>query len=208
MKLSKFTPLVLVGALALSWQLSRFPISPAPPTATATPVVVRGDLPDTSLYHLAGAWQDQRGNSMQLSSLRGRPQVMALIYGGCKGACPRIIEEIKTVEQGVADKDCGFVLVTMDPEVDSPESLSRLAAELGLGERWRLLRGTPDQVRELAAVLNVKYRKISATDYAHSNTITVLDADGTVLHQKEELGGGTESSIKALKSALPDECCR
>lgn len=193
----------------MSWQLSRPPLSPpSSPLASATPVVVHGALPDTSLYNLAGRWQDQQGDWLELASLRGRPQVMALIYGGCKGACPRIIEEIKVVERGIGDKDCGFVLVTMNPEVDSPERLSKLATELGLGSRWRLLHGTPDQVRELAAVLNVKYRKISSTDFAHSNTISVLDVEGNVIHQKENLGSDVEESLKALRSALPDDCCQ
>jgi protein SCO1/2 len=87
--------------------------------------------------------------------------------------------------------------------------LKALSQEYGLGPDWRLLRGSQDQVRELAAVLGVKYRKVSETDFAHSNTITILDADGTVSHQKQELGTGVEDSAKAVNNLLaePSPCC-
>ena len=38
--------------------------------------------------------------------------------------------------------------------------------ELG-GESWTLLHGHPDDVRELAAVLGVKYKKVGERDVAH-----------------------------------------
>lgn len=183
--------------------------SPAAPASAATPA----ELPDASVYHLEGAWQDQTGQDVQLASLRGRPQVMAMIYGGCKGACPRIINDIKTIEADVKKshpEGVGYLLVTMDPEVDSTERLQALSQQYELGPSWRLLRGTPDQVRELAAVLGVKYRKISPTDYAHSNTISVLDAAGLIVFQKEELGSGLEDSAQAVSEALAapaSPCC-
>ena len=176
--------------------------------ASATPA----GLPETSIYHLEGEWEDQDGQTTTLAELQGRPQVIALIYGRCEGACPRIIADIKSVEAAVAKahpQGIGYLLVTMDPEVDNQERLSALAKEYDLGDAWRLLRGTPDQVRELAAVLGVKYRKVSETDFAHSNTITVLDARGTVVHQKQELGTGVEDSAKAVNTLLaePSPCC-
>jgi hypothetical protein len=61
----------------------------------------------------------------------------------------------------------------------------------------------------LAAVLGVKYRKVSQTEFAHSNTVSVLDANGTVVFQQEELGVGVEASSKAVQDLLatPSPCC-
>lgn len=208
--------LLMLGVLglALGCQSSEPPLEkvlePLAVSAQPSPMT-KAPLPDNSVYHLQGNWQDQNGGEFSLLSLRGRPQVLALIYGGCQGACPRIIEEIRQVESTVAHQhpgQAGFVLVTMDPEVDSPERLQALAKEYSLGPQWTLLRGSPGQVRELAALLGVKYRKISETDYAHSNTISVLSTSGVVLHQKADLGG-VDSSAKALEKALSnkDACC-
>lgn len=178
-------------------------------TGAPTPSTVATALPETSLYLLEGEWQDQDGQSCTLRSLRGRPQVVAMIYGGCQGACPRIIGDLKAVEQQVQNAgNVGFLLVTMDPEVDSPERLKALGQEFELGPQWRLLRGTPEQVSELAAVLGVKYRKISDKDYAHSNTITVLDGMGNIAHQKEALGENVNDSAQAVQQILESgDCC-
>lgn len=168
-------------------------------------------LPGSSIYYLESRWFDQNGEELQLRTLRGKAQVIAMIYGRCEGACPRIIEELRQVERLLSEKsseEAGFVLVTMDPEVDSPERLRALAKEYDLGPRWRLLRGDQEETRELAAALGVKYKKISETDYAHSNTITVLSSAGIVLHQKQDLGGA-EKSAQALEQAVAnkDICC-
>lgn len=169
-------------------------------------------LPGDSIYNLESRWTDQSGQELQLASLRGKPQVIAMIYGRCKGACPRIIEELRQVEKATVDKSpegSGFVLVTMDPEIDTSERLQALADEYGLSHRWRIIRGSSEQTRELAAALGVKYRKISDTDFAHSNTITVLSSAGIVVHQKQDLGG-TETSVRALEEAMAhkDACCK
>lgn len=193
--------LVLMTALLLAG-CSAAPEAPPAPAAPA------GPLPETSIYNLPGSWQDQNGQEVTLEQLRGKVQLMALIYASCKGACPRIIADMKLLE-GLVPAEVEFVLVSIDPEVDTPERLRQLAAETELDERWRLLRGTPDQVLELAALLGVKYRKVSDTDYAHSNIITVLDEDGVVLHQQEGLGVDPAQSVKAASDALSSEpaCC-
>ena len=197
--------------LVLIWSISLLGCQGSPPVGrplAQTPM----PLPSESIYYLESQWSDQNGQELQLRSLKGKAQVIAMIYGRCEGACPRIIEELRQVEKLLAEKsseEAGFVLVTMDPEVDSSEQLRALAKEYGLGPRWRLLRGSSEQTRELAAALGVKYKKISETDFAHSNTITVLSSAGIVVHQKQDLGG-VEKSAHALEEAIlnKDMCCQ
>jgi protein SCO1/2 len=170
--------------------------------------------PVGSIYRLAGQWQDQHGQQLELSSLRGQPQVVAMIYGGCQQACPLIIEEMASIEREVRrshPEGVGYLLVTMDPKVDSPERLQALALKYRLNSSWKLLRATPEQVRELASVLGVQYRKISPTDYDHSNTISVLDPAGLVVFQKLKLGSGLAESARAVSQALAAPlrpCCQ
>jgi protein SCO1/2 len=185
-------------------------ISQQLPVAAASKAAA-GALPEMSIYHLGGTWQDQDGRELTLESLRGRPQVVALIYTRCKGACPRIVSELKALSAelagvGVDPAQVGFLLVSMDPEVDSPEKLKELAVKNGLGPEWRLLRGNPEQVRELASLLSVTYRKVNETDFAHSNTISVVDANGVLHHQKEQLGR-VEDSRKAVQGLVGDSAC-
>ncbi len=196
--------------LVLAWSITLLGCQRSSPTGSPS-AHSEMPLPGESIYNLESRWLDQSGREFQLRSLRGKAQVVAMIYGGCQGACPRIIEELRQVEKLISEKsseEAGFVLVTMDPEVDSSERLSALARQYELGPRWRLLRGSQEETRELAAALGVKYKKISDTDFAHSNTITVLSSSGTVAHQKQDLGG-VEKSVRALEEAVAtkDLCC-
>ena len=52
-----------------------------------------------------------------------------------------------------------------------------------MASNWTLLRGAPNDVLELAALLGVKFKKDLGGQFAHSNIITVLDANGEVVLQ-------------------------
>ena len=95
-------------------------------------------------------------------------------------------------------RDVGFVLVSLDPARDDPARLAMFATERGLdASRWTLLDGSDDSVRELATVLGVRYRRLSADELAHSNALTLLDTDGAVAYQHAGLDAAEEIT-KAL----------
>lgn len=162
-------------------------------------------LPENSLYHLDSSWRDQNGVVLKLPELRGQIRVVALIYTHCKSVCPAILEQMKTTETRLSRSErsrVGFVLVTLDPEGDSSEQLHQFASERELGDRWRLLRGSSADVRELAAVLDFKYRKNSNQEFSHSAMITVLDAEGAIAQQQVGLQDGTTTRLAALRRLL------
>jgi protein SCO1/2 len=135
-----------------------------------------------SVYELASTWRDQRGRERTLSSLRGRPQLVAMVYTHCSTTCPITVDQMKRIEH--ESDDVGLVLVSLDPSHDSPHRLAEYARERGLdAERWTILTGEAGDVRELAATLGVRYRRISPEEFAHSNTVTLLDASGTPVYQ-------------------------
>lgn len=164
--------------------------------AAATPT-------EQSLYQVESDWQTQTGKSIKLASLSGKPLVLAMVYASCKNACPRIIADMKQIQAEGEKKHPGaarFVLVSIDPEVDTPERLAELARKSQLNDQWLLLRGDADEVMELAALLGVKYRKISEQDYAHTNLITVLDKQGEIVHRQQGLGVDPSETVKALNT--------
>ncbi len=162
-------------------------------------------LTETSLYNLSGQWSDQNAKQMGLAQLGGKVQVLAMIYTHCQATCPAIIEAMRKTEAKLSateSKAVGFVLVSIDPDVDTAEKLKSFGNERKLGPSWCLLRGEADDVRELAATLNFKYRKTSKKDYAHSAMITVLDRHGDVVHQQLGLTGGADERLAAIRKAL------
>ena len=152
-----------------------------------------------SVYDLPSTWRDQRGTARTLASLGGRPQVVAMIYTHCSTTCPLVFGQLERI---AAETDAGIVLVSLDPARDTPGRLAAYATEHGLdATRWTLLGGTDDNVRELAATLGIRYQRVSPTELAHSNAITLLDAAGAVRHTQPTLAG-TDETIRIAR-ALP-----
>jgi protein SCO1/2 len=137
---------------------------------------------DYSIYELGSAWRDQTGHTRTLDSFRGRPQLVAMVYTHCSTSCPITIDQMKRIAQAVPE--LGLVLVSLDPQRDSTVQLAEYAHTRGLDpSRWTLLTGRSDDVRELAALLGIRYRRLSPEELAHSNTLTLLDASGAPVHQ-------------------------
>ena len=65
-------------------------------------------------------------------------------------------------------------------------------------ENWTLLRGAADDVRELAALLGINYAPDARGRFAHSNVITVLNAEGEVAFQQPGLNTDSTPLIDAV----------
>lgn len=162
---------------------------------------------EMSIYNLESAWQDQQSQQLKLENFKGEVVLLALVYSSCKAACPMILEDMRKIGKEVDSKHLGklrYVLVSIDPEVDTPERLKAFSEEAKLGPSWSFLHGDGDDVLELAALLGVKYTKTSETDFAHSNLITVLNSKGEIVHQQEGLGVEPAATVRAIETLLTD----
>lgn len=146
----------------------------------------------SSLYVLDSRWEDQGVKTLTLGELRGRPVVLAMFYASCTVACPIIAENVRRIERAAEaarlDPPPRYVLVTFDPEHDSPAVLRRYTESHGLDPaRWSLLRGGAEDTRELAVLLGVRYKRNADDSFSHSNLITLLNGAGEVVHRHEGL---------------------
>jgi protein SCO1/2 len=155
------------------------------------------DRSEFSLYDLDMTWRDATGAERTLAAQRGRPQVIALIYTNCTSICPMTVAAMQEVEAR-AGVDAAFVLVSLDPDRDSPARLAEFALQRRLSPRWTLLSGQEKDVRALAALLGVKYRKVSPTEIVHNSTLTILDADGHITAQYSEVDA-VERAVRQLR---------
>jgi len=98
----------------------------AGPTATPLPGTVLDPPKDVADFTLT----DQRGESFNLSDLRGKAVLLFFGYTNCPDVCPTTLSEFKRVKQELGDDadKVAFVFVSVDGERDSPE---RLAAYVG-----------------------------------------------------------------------------
>ena len=161
-----------------------------------------GPLPDTSIYQLGSRWKTQAGADAVLADFRGEPVLVTMFFGSCKTACPTLIADMKRVEKALGDNpDVKFVLITFDPERDTPEALKGLEEKFELDpERWTFLHGNPMDIREVAAVLGVQYREVSDGQFTHTNRMSVLDRNGKVVAKVDGLKQPVDALVAQLKS--------
>jgi protein SCO1/2 len=173
----------------------------ARPSCCASPLVAAQPLTDKSLYQLDSTWFDDNGHALKLASLRGRPQVVCMFFANCQSACPVMVHKMKQIEQALPENlrtNVGFLLVSFDPERDTPAVLHdyRVRNDLAIG-RWSLLRGAADDVLELAALLGVKFKKENG-QFMHSNMLTVLNCEGEIAFQEIGLSLSPERVVEGL----------
>lgn len=154
-----------------------------------------------SLYQLDVTFTDDTGKTVALGDLRGRPVVLDMFFASCGYACPLTVTDMLAIQDRLPAEQRAqavFVLVSFDIARDTTEVLAKYRTQRGLDGRWVLLRGTDDSVRELAALLGVKYKQEADGMFAHSNIVTILNRDGEIVHQRMGLKGGLDEAVAAL----------
>ena len=159
-----------------------------------------------SIYNLPSFWTDQDANEIQLKDLEGDVLVMVMIYTSCQAACPRLVADMRNINEKLPSSTKGkvkMIFVSIDPETDTPERLKAFAKENFMDdEPWLFLRSTEENTREFAAVLAVNYKQITPIDFSHSNIISVFNAGGELVFQQEGLGVNSDNTINAIQEAV------
>ncbi len=207
--MTRALPLLCLCALACD----RKAPPPRPMAATVAPrhaVLGPGDtVPGASIYALDVALTDQGGKAIKLDVFRGHPVILSMFYASCPHACPLLISNVQTLEAslppGVREKT-RVLLVSFDPARDTTAALEQVLTTRKLDrDRWTLATAPDDQVREIAAVLGIKYRETPIDgdgglrrEYNHSSVITLLDAQGRIDLRADGLADGTAPLGKRL----------
>jgi len=196
----------LLFAAALACVTSTYAVD-VPEQSTPKPPCCRVGLPlgkysEMSLYKLNAIWTSDVGREVKLDVLRGHPQVLALFFSNCEHSCPLIVEDMKNIEIALPSEVrsmVDFLLVSIDPERDTPEVLRAYRAKHQLGtEHWTLLRGNADSVKQLAEMVGFQYYPGSERQYAHSLVITILDSNGEIVFQQAGVGALPNGAVDTL----------
>lgn len=165
--------------------------------------------PRKSLYQLDVPLTDQDGHK---SSWRDAPppqfnaRIVSMFYSNCDMVCPMLFESIRVLESGLpkgAATHLQVSLVTLDPERDDVAALKKaLANRGGDAQRWKLYRTELRDVRKIAGLLGVQYRKLSSGEFNHSTPIILLDKQGVEVARTEQIAKADPVFAKAVKQAL------
>lgn len=161
-----------------------------------------------SIYQLESVWTTATEQPLRLGQLQGKAQVLAMVYTTCEAACPIIVSRMQRMQAALPPElrpHVGFVLVSFDPERDTPRILSAYSAKMHLDPMsWVLLTGHPDDVLELAMLLGIRYKRDQSGGFIHSNVITVLNKAGEIVHRQEGLQQDMASTLEVIRRAVQD----
>jgi protein SCO1 len=163
-------------------------------------------LPARSLFQLDAVWTNDAGRELTLRDFRGETLVVTMIFTHCAYACPMLVQDLRKIREQLPPAirpRVRFVLVTFDTERDSVAVLRTYREAQALDDRWTLLRGSTADTQTLAMLLGIQFRREANGQFGHSNVITVLSADGEVVHQRTGLRGGLEGAAEAIVRVTP-----
>ncbi|MBK6832789.1 MAG: SCO family protein [Bacteroidetes bacterium] len=172
---------------------------------TSANVAISNEISDESLFNITSDWKTQDNKSIKIQSFQGKIIIAAMVFTHCEGACPRIVADIQRIEKSFTPdelKNIQFLLISMDPERDTPERCTEFAKEYKLNPNWTLISSNDDATIEMANVLNVKVKKLSGGGFDHSNTIHIIDQQGLISFQQNGLEQEPEGSIESVRNLL------
>lgn len=185
----KFSALVIVAVAvaAGAWFASRVFQEPVLPQF-ATVLPERRPLPEFSLT-------DHDNRPFDATRLRGRTSLLFFGFTHCPDICPATLSQLAAARRQLAAAGDGadlpqIVLVTVDPERDTPEVLESYVEYFGEGITG--VTGAVEEIRALAEPLGVYFEK------------SPLGDDYTMGHSTAVLVVGPDAALQALFSAPHD----
>ncbi len=166
-------------------------------------------LPRDSVYQLEATLTDQDGHTLQWRDTPAEhtgPRIVGMFYSSCDMVCPMLFETIKIIESRLPEKARNRLrvdLISFDPTRDDVPTLKKTAAQrAGDERRWRLYRPQPADVRKVAGVLGVQFRRLASGEFNHSTPMILLDVQGVEITRSETLGKPDAAFVKAIEKAL------
>jgi protein SCO1 len=119
------------------------------------------------------------GRPVTLAEVGGDASLTLVFFGftNCPDVCPITMARLAKIYDTLADPaDVRVVMITVDPEVDTPEIVGRYAAAfhpafVGLG-------GDTGQIAVAARAFYVGYASVGGNQYTHTDVVAVVDDEG------------------------------
>ncbi|MFA5060079.1 MAG: SCO family protein [Candidatus Omnitrophota bacterium] len=134
---------------------------------------VLGNVVDFSLL-------DSTQKQVSLSNFKNKVWVANFFFTTCGSICPMMTQNMmKVYKRFLDDPDVHYVSISVNPEFDSPEILTRYAQKYGADPlKWHFLTGPRESIQELA----VKGFKVGTVDEPvfHSSYFILIDKNANI----------------------------
>lgn len=146
----------------------------APVAATVLPAPV--PLPEFRLV-------DDDGNAIGPEVFSGHWNLVFFGFTNCPDICPLTLQKLSQARKALAEAGRRplprVVLVSVDPERDTPERLAAYVNSFGAGNLG--ITGDPAEIRKLTETLGIWFQKVGADEnygVDHSAVVIVIGPDG------------------------------
>ena len=129
---------------------------------------------------------DETGATVTEADFEGQPTLLYFGFSYCPDVCPTALQKLGVAQERMGDAADAvqFVMVTVDPERDTPEQMAVYVTNNGFPEGLRGFTGTVEQIDEIKTAYKVFSQKVeledSAADYTvdHQDIVFLLGNDG------------------------------
>ena len=148
-------------------------------------------------------FRDTKGGTVEISSYRGKPLIISLIYTSCYHICPSTTRHLSSVvekaREALGDDTFNIISVGFDAFRDSPPMMEQFAKKQDIDlDRWQFLSADQTTIDRLAADLGFIYFP-SANGFDHLIQTSIIDGQGRVFQQVYGMNFEIPSLIEPLK---------
>jgi len=129
---------------------------------------------------------DDDGTVVTEDAFTGQPTLVYFGFTYCPDVCPTALQKLGAAQEKMGDlaDQVQFVMVTVDPERDTPEQMAIYVTNNGFPEGLRGFTGTVDQIDAMKAAYKVYAQKVPLEDSTmgytvdHQDIVYLMGKDG------------------------------
>jgi protein SCO1 len=121
---------------------------------------------------------DQEGELVKSEDLDGKVALVGFVYTTCPDICRAIVASYLDLQDVFAEElegdDLELVLITTDPERDTPEQTQKYTK--GFGGKWTFLTGSAEELNEVWSAFHVTVeQRVGAPKSKHTWMVVLID---------------------------------
>lgn len=177
-------------------------LAPAQSTVFGTKL---SELPDEGLV-------DQSGEPFSFDDLSGKPTIISTIYTSCPmpKMCPLLTSNLGKVQQKLREEldapadAYRFVLVSFDPENDTPKMMRDYVTERGWSlDNAVLVTGDPETTDALMTKLGIATKREKDDTITHNMRTYLAGSDGTIQYGFRKSGWNPDDVVARFRTLVP-----
>jgi cytochrome oxidase Cu insertion factor (SCO1/SenC/PrrC family) len=148
----------------------------------------------------------QDGRAFSLAELRGNAVAVAFIYTRCGDTrmCPLVSAKFARAQRAVGTAPIRLLILTLDPEFDTPAVLARYGRAFGQdARRWTLATGAPGSIAEFAGRFGIASSQPRPGSIVHTEALAIVGPDGRLATTIDGNEWSVADLITAARATLP-----